>query len=510
MRKIISWCCIITLSLLASCSKDLGNYHYHDVNMVTIANFDTVRGYSTLFNDTLSLSPKLVSSQNINNDTAYTYKWTYRLSSVLSSSADSLLSTSKNLNVVVKLNPGNYTLMYKVTDKSTGIEFHVKTNLLVSTAVFEGYVVLSDVAGKSRLDMLSYNKTLNTFTQYTDVLQQQASTVPINGQPLQVHCMVYTRTTVSTQNYGIFLLTTGNTNRINQETFAWLPTYDIRYLIVGNVPQGFTGVHLTGNYINTNSSCTIYMYGSDGNMYCYSTNAGFAFRYTPQNVYSVNGTPFRTTPWVATDGTTGVYYDADNRNFVVASAPGVAYVQKPAPALNYPTGYDLLWMDCNYYPEAGQVRTTYAVLQDPASGKRYLLRFKLGVAQDYFQEITGTDIASASHFAVSPDYAYLFYSAGGKLYEYDLALKQSFLMADKGSAVISYLSFLHIFDRYGNANYVNWSKQLTVGSYDPAGTVGSNGTIEQYTIQPVNGQITLGNSWTGFGNIVSLAYRARF
>jgi len=508
MRKIISWCCI--LIIFSSCYKDLGNYHYHDINNVTIANFDTVNGYSTLFNDTFRLSPTLVSSQNKNNDSDYTYSWTWRPSNVLSAAADSLLSTSRNLNKLITLAPGSYTLMYKVTDKTTGVQFHIKTLLVVSTAVYEGFLVLNDISGKARLDMLSFNKSNSTFTQYTDVLQKQGSTVPMDGQPLQVFCMVYIRAGLVPQNYGIFLSTSNNTNRVNQETFAWDPTYNIRYLMVGNVPQGVSAQHLTGSYINTNSSTTIYMYANDGNMYCYSTNAGYAFRYTPVNVYSTGGTPFRTAPWVATDGSSAVFYDADNRNFVVSSGVGVAYVQKPAPALNYPTGYDLLWMDCNYYPEAGQVKRTFAVLKDPVTSKIYLLRFTLGSAQDYFQEITGTDISTANLFTVSPDYGYLFYSSGGKVYEYDLALKQSFLMVDKGSAQISYLSFLHIYDRYGNANYVNWSKQLAVGSYDPAGPVNANGTLEQYTIQPVNGQITLGNQWTGFGKIVSLAYRARF
>lgn len=508
MRKII--CILITSLALASCYKDIGNYSYHDINKVTFGNFDTIAGYTTFFNDTFKLSPNLLSTQNKTNDSDYTYKWTYRPTSVLSAAADSLLSTSRNLNKLITLAPGSYTLMYKVTDKTTGVEFHVKTTMVVSTAVYEGFLVLNDVSGKSRLDMLSFNKSKSAFTQYTDVLQKQGSTVPMDGQPYQLLCMNYVRTGLVPQNYAIFIATSNTTNRINQETFTWDPTYNIRYLTVGNPPQNFTAQHFTGAYINTNSSTTMYMYAGDGNMYCYSTNAGYAFRYEPLNVYSTGGAPFKTTPWVATDGSSAVFYDADGRNFVVAANVSAAFVQKPTVNLNYPTGYDLLWMDCNYYPEAGQVKRTYAVLKDPATGKIYLLRFTLGAAQDYFQEITGTDIATASLFTVSPDYGYLFYSAGGRVYEYDLSLKQSFLMVDKGSAQISYLNFPHIFDRYNNANYVNWTKQLAVGSYDPVGPYGANGTLEQYTIQPVNGQITLGNSWSGFGKIVSLAYRARF
>lgn len=133
----------------------------------------------------------------------------------------------------------------------------------------------------------------------------------------------------------------------------------------------------------------------------------------------------------------------------------------------------------------------------------------LAKAQTYYQEITGTDFDQATNFACSPDHNYIFYSVGGKLYEYDMYLKTSFLMADYGASAITYLSFPHFASRFGKPNYITWSKSLLVGVLDPSGTAGNNGTLDQYSIPDVNGQLVKTNSWTGFGKIVSVGYRDR-
>ena len=493
---------------LSSCYKDIGNYSYHEINRVQLGNIDTANGYTVFFNDTLRVNPEVNSSQNVTADDAYTYEWTYRKSTSVTSSDDSLLATTRNLAAKITMPPGSYILMYKVTDKATGVMVHVKTILTVSTEVYEGFMVLSDVNSQSRMDMLSYIQATNTFDQYTDVFSKMNSTVPMNGTPYQVLCMPYVGTNITAQNYGIFVLNTAGTNRVNQETFAWDNTYNIRYLVVGDVPANLVASRLTG--ITTGAyNYLIYMYGPDKNIYSYSTSAGYAFRYTPLNVYETGGTPFQVSPYVATDGTSAILYNMDKKTFVTVASVSAVTVADVLPAWNFPTGLDLLYMECIYYPEAGIKANTYAVMKDPATQKVYLLNFLMRQPQTYYQEMTATDISLAEHFAASPDHNYIFYSVGGKLYEYDMYLKQSFLMADYGSNVITYLSFPHISNRYGKPNYVSWSKSLLVGSYDLAGPKDSNGKLEIFTISDINAPLVKTNSWTGFGKIVSADYRGR-
>jgi len=499
---------IIPAVVITSCYKDTGNYSYHAINVVTIGNYDTVKGYTALYKDTLRISPAIISSEDVTDDDAYTYKWWYHKSTSVSTIDDSLLAKTKNLNVPVNIAPGTYILMYEVTDKNTKVLVHVRTTLTVTTEVFEGFMVLSDVNNQSRLDMLSYNKTNSIFTQFTDVLKKQNSTVPMNGTPYQVHCMPYVGTNITQQGYGIFLLNSVGTNRVNQETFGWDPTYNIRYLMAGDVPANFAAKRITGLNVSA-TNYLYYMVGQDNNVYCYSTQAGYAFRYSPLNVYTPSGITFKVAPYIATNGSIAVMYNTDKKTFVTAAAASSNSVTDVAPALNYPTGLDLLYMECIYYVEAGVVPNTYAILKDPATQKIYLLNFVLAKAQTYYQEITGTDFNLATNYAVSPDHNYVFYSVGGKLYEYDMYLKSSFLMADYGASSISYLSFPHFSSRFNKPNYMSWSKSLLVGVVDAAGTAGSNGKLDQYSIPDVNGQLVKTNSWMGFGKIVSVGYRDR-
>lgn len=46
-------------------------------------------------------------------------------------------------------------------------------------------------------------------------------------------------------------------------------------------------------------------------------------------------------------------------------------------------------------------------------------------------------------------------------------------------------------------------------SVDPARPEGANGTLEEYTVPPVQGDLGLVNSWSGLGRIVALSYRSR-
>jgi hypothetical protein len=52
-------------------------------------------------------------------------------------------------------------------------------------------------------------------------------------------------------------------------------------------------------------------------------------------------------------------------------------------------------------------------------------------------------------------------------------------------------------------------KELLVSTYDPSGTVGSNGTLSIYTVPPVNGKLVITETYTGFGKIKDIAYRQR-
>ncbi len=480
-----------------ACYKDKGSYQYHPINEISIQNVDTANGYETTFGQPLTITPKIVGTQDTSGaQKQYTYQW-----SLYFAAGDSVISAQKDLNVSLTEPPGTYTLQFTVTDVASGVTYEIKTTVIVVTAVFEGYFVMNNVNGKTRLDMLTFSRTTSTFQQHTDVLTEMGSALPQQGAPIQVYCMETVASGATSSTYRIYLVTATGTYKLDNETLGYIPLDDFRYEVTGDLPDDFAPTGIVCRFYAGSLPLTFF-FDSSYNVY----RRGYAatsFAYVPINTYAGQSKPFRAYPEVTTGFTTGAIFNMDKRSFTSYSLlTGGTTVTDAAPSLGLPTGKDMVFMEhmLNGY--------AYAVLKDTSAPNYYMLRITTSsMLNSYFAQITGTDIDKAEHFATSPDLGYLFYSVGGKVYEYDPFLKTSFLMIDKGTSKISYLGFQKFFK--SNANYSAWAKLLTVGSYDPSGAEGSNGTLEQYTVPTVNGALQLKNSWTGFGKITSISFRER-
>jgi hypothetical protein len=484
----------LQLLCFISCNKDKGNYAYHAINEISFSGFDTTNGYKASFGDTLSISPVVTNSLDAGGTHKYSYEWSVNQGF----NGDRIISTDKDLKVRIDELPGSYPLQFRVTDLTTGVLFHIRSTLLVRTDVYEGYLVLNDVGGSSRLDMLSYDGVAGTFTQYTDVLKKQGSSLPAQGQPYKVLCTraIQSAFNYSDSTYGIYLLTASGTNRIHPETFDWKSTYNIRYEVTGSIDQDFKADNMQ---IDPQFYYLTYYMVSSNNVYVRS-GGGSALYNLPINKY-VGRPLFKASPYVVADGRgNAVLFNMDSLSFVTTSSLTATTVTDPPPH-EFPKGDELVWMD-NSASGYG-----FAITKTPNTTNYTLTKFLPGSAPEYSKPLTATDIDQATHFAVSSTPEYLFYSVGGKVYEYDLSLQTSKLMLDKGASQITYLAFeqfTHI--SAFPATYGTWVRWLSVGSYNQAG---ANGTLEQYGIVDANEPLVFKRSWTGFGKITSVAYRER-
>lgn len=487
----------ISICCCTACYKDKGNYSYEPINEVSVTQLDTVNGYLAYYGDTLKIDPVITGTIDKGGTGDYTYEWSYQLPS----NAITVISKEKNLRYKIDMLPGNYSLRLKVTDNKSGVLYHIRTNLQVSTEVYEGYMVLNEVNGMSRLDMLSYQTNTQQFTQITDVLAKMESHLPPQGKPVNIFCMQTAFTTnADASSFKIYLSTESGTSNLNSETFDYTETQDISYEMIGDVPDGFAATSFFGT-LRFGSIPTVYMVAHNN---VYIRQSSFpAYPYAALNAYDGAAQPFKASPYVVASPDYCMIFNMDKRTFTRTATFNSSSVYDMLPALNYPTGKDLVYMEMSYSS------VNHAIMKDPSTGAYSIIRFYLGSAPTYNDAITGTDIGKATCFAMSPDRGYLFYAVGGKVYEYDLSLKTSKLMLDKGSEEITYLSFQNFFFRTSKATYTSWANLLTVGSYNANGPEGANGTLEQYNVPPVNGQITLANRWTGFGKIKSIAYRER-
>ena len=120
MKKIYLLLCFVAC-LLASCLEDKGNDLYIELNDVTIGKIrdTTVEQFTRL-----KIEPEITTRSGEFKAEDYTYLWymytTYGMSSL--TSADTL-SLEKNLDTEITCIPGDYSLVFKVMDKETGITY---------------------------------------------------------------------------------------------------------------------------------------------------------------------------------------------------------------------------------------------------------------------------------------------------------------------------------------------------------------------------------------------------
>lgn len=493
----------ITLILAYSCKKDMGNYNYNPIN--TVAQFQGLNDTTAIYGSRFRMEPKLSFTEDKEPDTGrYSYEWAYIGPNGLGGEKMFVLATTRNLDVKMNLIARNYEFFYGVTDKTTGVKFRKKFILKVENEINEGWLLMCDVNGTARLDML-YKKTDGSFTTVVDLLQTTSSGLTLTGKPV----MVYTYSTglligPDAISYGLYLGTDQGTTKIDPNTYKWKSTMGLSYEMFGEIPNDFYA-----NAIKQRTSGSSYLLGS-GNVYVYERVSN-VFYATPLNYIDAEKKGFKVSPFIGVDenisGLPAIFFDETNRRFVKHIGTAASCTTLPDPAadkklFSFNIGMDVLYMDCIPYngPEI------FAVLKDPATSKRFLARFSNTTnAQSFYAEIAATNFDQAEQYAISPNLAYIFYNVGAKVYEYDIFLKTTKLVLDKGAHKISLLKFPVFKNR---SKYPDGNK-LLVCSYDPSIPEGVNGTMEQFTVPQLNADLQLYKTFSGFGKIQSISYRER-
>lgn len=484
-----SFILIFSALLFNSCAEDLGNYDYKEINEVLFSGVES--HYNVLLGDTFEIKPELnFTLDNQGDENNYEYEWYAQ-----GPGDDIVLGTEKDLVIeAVQLIPGEYNVRYRVTDKDTGVQWNTQFYLDVKSAIYEGWMVLCDDNGTARLDMLSLIN--DEYRTINDVLDFAGSSLKLEGAPKFVYCYSHR------DFYGIYVTSedTGTT-RIHPDTFEWKPEYYLSYeMMTLDTPLDY-GVDFMNIASFQNRACFIY---KDGDIFQYNSTY---FDYgIPNNTVLSEAKNFKAAPFIAECFLfCSIIYDADNQRFLkIGYNQQSCYTLPEGDLFDYNTGKDMVYMTYTYY-NGGEV---HSLLKDPNNSKLYLARMGVSltgtVTQRYYEEIP-EDIAAvmlqSKDFAISPDFGYLFYNDGNKVYEYDFNLKQSKVVLDKGAEQITLMKF-------ENKNNIPSSmvKQLHVFTYDEST---QNGALELYTVPPVNGMLDLEQRFEGLGKVVSSTYRRR-
>jgi hypothetical protein len=143
-----------------SCIMEKGNELKPDLPVAAVTGYATTYAVYT-HRDTLRINPV------VENEGDYDFAWTM-YSANFNVNAGTVpkpetLATSKNLNYEVLVNPGQYILVFNVTNKRTGVTKLITSNLSISTLTMNGWYLLKDDGVKTDFDFIHANGRIDNW-----------------------------------------------------------------------------------------------------------------------------------------------------------------------------------------------------------------------------------------------------------------------------------------------------------------------------------------------------------
>lgn len=505
---------------MVSCYEDEGNYDYSEKAVITAENMPASLSVIQKA-DTIVLKPSFSSSTegNIDNNTNFEFgcKLWKQTGTYENNSRYIDIDTLHTKDIVypADLTEGDYIAWYTVTDKRTNVVTNFEVPIKVTSATYEGWMVLCDDAeGYARLDMVSMLgagriSAIHDIAGTADLRLRGATSLYYDPWPKYA------------KGDGVYLSSNSGTYVLNANTLkATANLFDTDFL---ETPDGEQVVKMDGLYKSENFAIT-----DKGNLYMkMSYKAGTMF-IDPVNTFTVDGSPeFHVAPFIgvsynrplAQGEFVALFYDKDNKQFVKwdenANEGSLCLkLEDPANKLfSFNTGMDMVSM-VNTKFSGGVV---YSVLQDNA-GQRYVYGINLAggsYEQTLCRQITAPGFDTADQFAFHSQYPYMFYNSGNKIYGYHLLTGDVIEPITTGGGNVITLAKFCPFMRQTTEladqsdEFIEQQYYLIVGLYDTADTSGNGGKLQFYKFNQAAKTMTLMNEYAGFAKIRDVVYRER-
>ncbi|MEN5058195.1 PKD-like family lipoprotein [Sphingobacterium kitahiroshimense] len=491
---------------LQSCNKDLGNYSYSELSEIQFTGVDSV--YQAYNQKELVIKPdiKFLDGAAFKADD-YTFEWftINPAANVLNADKKKFLGNQLNLDTTITLSPGEYDLYFRIQNKKNNYRYQHISKLSVTSELSNGWLVLNDIDGKARLDMLNYNSSQQKYVPYLDILST-FSNAQLEGKPKLVYYLHNRDPFNGKYSNRVYVGTDQMTLSFNNEIQTWTDYRNLRFEV--NHPTSST---YHAEVIRSQNPFLCYILDSDGILMGENVTQNFLYGPTLNRVGG--GVRLNISKYIAefygASSAYAVVFDQDNKRFLVHSGTNYTLLQPSSsqPEVFTPdqVGMDLLYM------ERGLTATNqfYALLKNSNTSQIKLLRFVHSSSTFTplaFDVVNNThQIDQATSYAVDPVFGSLIYTIGSQVYQYDPFGKKYTLLLDLGNRKISVLKYQKLLKNKVDPRYIDFSKKLMICSYDPS-QPNTSGKMEFYEIS-LGGAAKLTESYTGFGKIADVSYR---
>lgn len=444
-RNIIAF--VLLLCLCQSCYKDKGNYELSEINEISFEKVGSDTISVTQF-DTIKVETSLKQTLGDNN-ADLSYKWSvYDFSPPITGGTNEILSNSKNLSEICGLGPGNYTLLYTVTDNKTGVSFFKKYFLQVSSAFSEGWLMIGEKADTKRdLYLLNPNGQI-----VKDIF---SSANPGTELPKGAHT-VRVLTTFFGGSQDIFILGEDDAVRVFHTNFMKLNGLKDWYMEVPKInrPQNIMYDQVGSNV----------MFMNNGMMYSNQIDARYAAALPGDYDFS---TYFLPSP----SAEAAIVYDQKAKRFYSINRKTVnAFADNPSAQFNM--------NNVGMTPIFGGTApgSQYSFLMKDQLNVPYLLRVSFAGAVSQTKLDQATDILKANQMVFSGLYFHAYYAVGNKLYLLDIANNKASVVYEFPSGeAITAMSLKQSTSQF--VGFPDNNRTLAVGTYN-----GTKGRVYTFSI----------------------------
>lgn len=498
------------LLLLSACYGDKGNYDYTEINTVEVEGLETA--YERIaYIDDLNLYPQIEGSIAGDKLDGYEFEWM-----IIPANAnevndgegiDYVVGREKDLEMPVTMRAGDYNCYYIVREVASGIEWRKKFTLKVKSITSEGWMILCDVGGKARLDIVFNVDAQNDLIAHD--LWKDNGYDTHNPTGIVFNYDLRNRAIIYSCDEGTFNLTGEDLNIDDSYFIKWWfhrPPTDLR--VMGSAISQFCDEKNYWIVVDQNNDAYSIDTGEVGSMFGFPINKIGGTEY-------FKAAPFIGVTYAWNYGHSILMYDATNRQFLeIVDGASYPSVMKFAGTKLFEakTGRDMVYL------ESTKGGYNYAILKDPDTDRYWFYCIDMNSSgknyQKFYGEVKGEGLDRVKQFACHHmnTQPYLFYSTGDKIYQFDMGrpdtpAKEVLSFPGETIEVIKFTPYV------AWSAYQPWERErnyeLVVGTNVAGGDEESCGIMRRYSVPPLMGELVKVKEHTGLGRIVDITYKER-